>query len=64
MRRLMRLDTMRKLVELTAEQDRVWQSLFAIAANNGATDERADREAWDGLCEQFPKLKQFDGCEP
>jgi len=53
-----------KLTQLTPEQDKVWQSLFAIAANNGASDAEADREAWEGLCEQFPELRAFDGCEP
>ena len=53
----------RKLVTLTPEQDRIWQSLFAISANNGADDEEADREAWEGLVEQFPELAQYDGID-
>jgi hypothetical protein len=53
----------RRLATLTPEQDKIWQSLFAIAANDGATDEQADRSAWEGLVEQFPELAQYDGID-
>jgi hypothetical protein len=53
----------RKLVTLTPEQDKIWQSLFAIGVNDGETDEQADRSAWEGLVEQFPELAQYDGID-
>jgi hypothetical protein len=51
----------RKLAKLTPEEDKVWVTLFAIAINGGASSRDADREAWEGLCEQFPELKEYDG---
>jgi hypothetical protein len=53
-----------RLPHLTPEQDRIWTTLFSLAVNHGATDAEADREAWDGLCEQSPELRRFDGIEP
>jgi hypothetical protein len=37
--------------------------LERMQAREGATDEQADEEAWQGLCEQFSELKNYDGCE-
>lgn len=48
---------------LGVEQDKIWTKLFEIAANEGATNSEADKRAWTGLCEQFPELRSFDGCE-
>lgn len=51
----------KRLVTLTSEQDKIWVKLFENAANGGATDLQADKLAWEGLCEQFPHLRVFDG---
>lgn len=54
----------RKLATLTPEQDKVWVSLFTLNVNNGMTELQADEDAWQGLTEQFPELKKFDGAKP
>ena len=53
----------RKLATLTPEQDKVWVALFTLNLNNGMTETQADEDAWQGLCEQFPELRKFDGCK-
>jgi hypothetical protein len=50
--------------KLTPEQDHHWEQLFSWAKNSGYSDARADEEAWRGLCEEWPELEQFQGCEP
>jgi hypothetical protein len=51
----------RKLATLTAAENKRWEWLFSWAANNGYTQRAADREAWKGLYEEFPRLRKFDG---
>lgn len=53
----------RKLVQLTAEQNKVWTKLFEHEANSGCSGKEADRRAWVGLCEQYPELRQYDGAK-
>jgi len=53
----------KKLATLTVEQDSVWTKLFSSNVNSGMNERAADREAWSGLCEQFPELRAFDGAK-
>lgn len=50
---------------LTQEQDKRYGQLFEIAMNGDAEgdEDRADGDAWEGLCEEWPELRQFDGAE-
>ena len=52
-----------KLVKLNEVQDVRWGQLMGIAWGMGLNDEQAASEAWDGLCEEWPELKQYDGAE-
>ena len=54
----------RKLVILKPLENKRWEQLFSWAMNNGYTEARADREAWKGLCEEFPRLRKYSGCRP
>ena len=54
----------RKLATLTAAENKRWEWLFSWAVNNGYTQRAADREAWKGLCEEFPRLRKYDGAKP
>jgi hypothetical protein len=51
----------RNLAALTAAENKRWEQLFSWAVNSGYTQRAADREAWRGLCEEFPRLMKFDG---
>lgn len=46
---------------LTPEENKRWEQLMAIGLNDGLTDSQADKGAWRGLCEEFPRLLEFDG---
>lgn len=46
---------------LTVEENKRWEQLMAIGLNNGLADEQADKEAWEGLCEEFPRLRKYSG---
>lgn len=50
-------------VLLTTEQQQRYEQLFAIAAQDGLTDTQADRDAWRGLCEEWPELREFVGAQ-
>lgn len=54
----------KKLATLTAEEKKVWGSLFTHNVNSGMRVKQADADAWRGLCEQFPRLRKYDGCKP
>ena len=54
----------RRLAKLTAEEDKAWTTAFVHYKDDGKTDSRADRMAWRDVQEQFPRLKQYDGCKP
>ncbi len=53
---------LKRLATLTPEEDAAWNTLFAIAATDGASDNAAAHEAWIALQEQFPRLRHYDGC--
>ena len=54
----------RKLATLTPLEDKRWEQLFSHNVNSGMNDRAADEEAWQGLCEEFPRLRKYDGCKP
>ena len=51
----------RKLTALTVAENKRWEQLFSWAVNCGYTQRAADREAWKGLQEEFPRLRKYDG---
>lgn len=53
----------RKLAVLTAEEKHAWESYFAFYVDEGLKDDEADSAAWKDLQDEFPRLKEFDGCE-
>ena len=62
--------THRLFATLTPAQDARYGQLFQIAAeqlpaSTNETDQNAvaDAEAWKGLCEEWPELKQYDGAK-
>ena len=54
----------RKLATLTTAENKRWEWLFSWAANNGYTQAAADKEAWKGVCEEFPRLRRYEGAKP
>jgi hypothetical protein len=56
--------TPRNLATLTPEENRTWEEIFAALVESGQSDEDADALAWTELCEAFPRLKDYDGCQP
>jgi hypothetical protein len=53
----------KNVATLTPEQDYRYGQLFEIACGQGMSSEKADAEAWRGLCEESPVLKNFDGAQ-
>jgi hypothetical protein len=49
--------------KLTELQDKRYGQLFEIGKGQGMSDLAADCEAWEGLCEEWPELREFDGAE-
>jgi hypothetical protein len=54
----------RKLATLTSAENKRWEWLFSWAVNGGYAQLAADREAWRGLCEEFPRLRKYEGAKP
>lgn len=57
-------ETPKRLAVLTEEEDRYWEDVFSEYVNDGRGDDEADEQAWHDCQEMFPRLKDFDGCEP
>jgi len=53
----------KKLAVLTAEQNGFWEKNFAYYLNDGLSDSRADKLAWQDLQNEFPGLKKYDGID-
>ena len=47
---------------LTLEEDSAWVGYFTFALGLHYGPARADRYAWRHLCNEFPRLKAFEGC--
>jgi len=47
-----------KTVKLTPEQDKEWEKIFEISLNNGASEKKADKEAFEHICSFWPELKK------
>ena len=54
---------MGKKANLTDAEDALWEQSFADASTRGLSDEDADEEAWRIVQEEFPRLREFEGCE-
>lgn len=58
------MDTTR-LAALTPAQDARYGQLLGIALDElDMTEDGADCEAWNGLCEEWPELAAFHGALP
>lgn len=53
----------KRLATLTPTQDKRYGQLFEIAMGMGCGQSRADREAWRGICEEWPTLNRYDGAK-
>jgi len=56
--------TPKRLAVLTEEEDQYWEHVFTEYMNDGRDEDEADEQAWLDCQEMFPRLKDFDGCEP
>jgi hypothetical protein len=54
----------RSKVTQTASRTLPENSLFSEYLNDGRDEDDADEQAWLDCQEMFPRLKDFDGCEP
>ena len=53
----------KKTTHLTPEEDKAWVHAFCYYLDNGYSKEKADKYAWLDLQKEFPRLKEFDGCQ-
>jgi hypothetical protein len=56
--------TPKRLAVLMEDEDRYWEHVFSEYLNEGQEEADADEQAWRDCQEMFPRLKDFDGCEP
>jgi hypothetical protein len=54
----------RRRARLTSFEDRCWVFAFCYYVDDGFTDLQADKLTWRDMCEEFPRLKNYDGCLP
>lgn len=54
----------KKRARLTAREDRAWVIALCYYVDEGYSDLKADKLTWRDMCEEFPRLKQYDGCLP
>ena len=55
----------RLLAILDVLEDTTWVDAFTYAKNElHYSDRRADEYAWKQTQEHFPRLREFDGCQP
>jgi hypothetical protein len=52
----------KRLARLTPQEDRAWVIAFCYYVDEGRADLEADRLAWRDVCDEFPRLKRFNGC--
>jgi len=57
-------ETPKRLAVLTQEEDRYWEHAYSEYLNEGQDEGSADEQAWRDCQEMFPRLKEFDGCDP
>jgi hypothetical protein len=49
-----------KTYKLNEEQSNLYDKVMADGLNNGLSDLKADKIAFDELCKQYPHIKKFD----
>jgi hypothetical protein len=54
----------KKLARLTPQEDRHWVIAFCYYQDEDCSDLKADKLTWRDICEEFPRLKEYDGCLP
>ena len=54
----------KKLARLSPQEDRSWVIAFCYYVDDGCSDLKADRLAWRDVCDEFPRLRGYDGCLP
>lgn len=55
--------TDKKVVKLTAEQDKEWEKIFEISLNEGMSDSKAEKQAFKHIASIWPELKDADKIE-
>jgi hypothetical protein len=56
--------TRKKLARLTPHEDRCWVIAFCYYVDDGCSDLKADKLGWLDMCEEFPRLREYEGCLP
>ena len=46
---------------LTPAENKAWVKAFQFYCDDNMSIEDADAMAWEDLCEQYPRLKKYDG---
>ena len=56
----------KRLARLDHVEEHAWQVYFSWFINNRKDNRpsRADKYAWDMMQNEFPRLKNYDGCLP
>jgi hypothetical protein len=54
----------KRLAVLTEDEDRYWEHVFSEYLNDGWDEDEADEQTWLDCQTMFPRLQDFDGCEP
>jgi hypothetical protein len=59
------MEMRKRKARLTKAEDNAWVFAFEYAVNClRYGQERADKYAWERVCEEFPRLKKFTGARP
>ena len=53
----------KKLAKLTPVEDKAWTKAFNYWSMESFDPDEADERAWIAVQNEFPRLKDFDGCE-
>lgn len=51
-----------KRAALTPREDYCWVHAFCFYVDEGYADLQADRLAWRDMCDEFPRLIGYSGC--
>lgn len=55
---------MKKIAKLTAEEKKAWEKYFAYYVDDeGFSDIDADAATWRDMQNEFPRLRNYEGCE-
>jgi hypothetical protein len=58
-----RVKSVKKLARLNPYEDKCWVFAFCYYLDRGRSERQADKLAWRDLQKEFPRLRNYKGCE-